>query len=394
MSNTKLFGITGSPISKSLSPEIWNSAFEKYNIDAVYLRLCVGSMDEALSFAKELGLKALNVTSPFKQDVNLELGAVNSVIFKKDDSLEYLNTDVEGFLRSYNDIKYRPELPALVLGAGGAARSAVLALKKAGAKNISLANRTKNKAEKLCAEYGLDLLEWEKVNNDLKDKYNIFSCISSNNVLDTPFDSNYYKTDFGKRWLCYQAQSLFKRFYDHEPFEVMSQALNRAVNEKKKKTSIALVGFMGAGKSLIAKGLSSKLGYDLVDLDLLIEQREGHSISDIFANKGEQYFREVEKEVLIGLNLDRPMVLATGGGVVTDAKNTEYLSKNFTVVWLWASFSSICVRVQSTDRPLFKDGLVQELFDKRKPLYAKVSDLCVNNSCCDQQEIVDLIIKN
>jgi shikimate kinase len=148
---------------------------------------------------------------------------------------------------------------------------------------------------------------------------------------------------------------------------------------------------MGAGKTLIGKMLAAELKYDFLDLDNLIEQKAGISISEIFNTKGVDHFRSLEKELLSGLNLKRPAVLATGGGIVLDADNRDNLKKNFNVVWLWADISTIRSRVVSDTRPLFNDNAA-ELLKYRTALYAGTCDLCICNCHKSPDDVVNKIM--
>ncbi len=376
---TKYFGVTGNPIKDSLSPEIWNAAFKEFHIDAVYLRLCAENGKDALSFAKEIGLSALSVTSPFKQTISDELEPVNAVMLGAGGEAKFFNTDVDGFLSSYLDIKNRPAKPALIIGAGGSARSAIIALKKAGEVNISLANRTKNKAQQLCTEFGLNLVDWDTVTQNIVDKYNVFTCISHNNVVNTDFDSDYYRTDFARRWLCYQAEILFKKFYDFEPYAIMKKTLDEALLKKRDKKSIALIGFMGTGKTFAGRALAEKKNLVFYDTDEIIEGRAGKSVAEIFAQDGEACFREMEKDVVRGLNFSKPCVVSCGGGLNLDEGNLKRIKDHCNVTWLWSDFEIICSRLRmDNSRPLFLYKTnAKKLFDERKPLYAKASDVCV-----------------
>ncbi|MEE9499948.1 MAG: shikimate kinase, partial [Candidatus Omnitrophota bacterium] len=98
--------------------------------------------------------------------------------------------------------------------------------------------------------------------------------------------------------------------------------------------NIILVGFMGTGKTVVARALSEKLGMRYVSTDHLIEEKEKTSISDIFSKKGENYFRKAEKDVIKDVSLMENVVVDAGGGVVIDPENVEYLKKKGIIVCL------------------------------------------------------------
>ena len=101
--------------------------------------------------------------------------------------------------------------------------------------------------------------------------------------------------------------------------------------------NVALVGFMGTGKSTVGNVLASMLHLRLIDTDVLIEQRAGKRIAEIFTSDGEARFREYESEVVRELEEMRGCVISTGGGLVVNAANMESLKRHALVVCLWAS---------------------------------------------------------
>jgi shikimate kinase len=150
--------------------------------------------------------------------------------------------------------------------------------------------------------------------------------------------------------------------------------------------NVALVGFMGTGKSTVGNVLASMLHLRFVDTDALIEQRAGKRITDIFAADGEARFREIESEIVRELEVTRGCVISTGGGVVMNPANMESLKKHALVVCLWASPEAILLRVgHQTHRPLLQgaDRLdkIKALLAKREPFYRQ-ADVLLN---CEQR---------
>jgi shikimate kinase len=134
--------------------------------------------------------------------------------------------------------------------------------------------------------------------------------------------------------------------------------------------NVALVGFMGTGKSTVGNVLASMLHLRFVDTDVLIEQRAGKRITEIFANDGEARFREYEGQVVRELEEMRGCVISTGGGLVVNPANMESLKKHALVVCLWASPESIHSRVgHQAHRPLLQ-GAPEERLEKIKDLLA------------------------
>lgn len=132
-----------------------------------------------------------------------------------------------------------------------------------------------------------------------------------------------------------------------------------------------LVGFMGSGKTTLARALGRRLGWRVIDLDDAIEQREGRTVAQVFAGEGERYFRQVEREVLLGLQPVRNAVVATGGGTFAQPGNRADILADGLVVWLDVPFSRIVERVPSDGRrPLAADReAFAALFEERRAAY-------------------------
>jgi shikimate kinase len=135
---------------------------------------------------------------------------------------------------------------------------------------------------------------------------------------------------------------------------------------------IYLVGFMGAGKSSVARALGRRLGWRVEDLDERIEAREKQTVADIFRLRGEPYFRAVEREVLGGLLALRHIIVATGGGTFVDPDNRARMLADGLVVWLDAPLDTAIERVpRDGRRPLAADrDRFTQLFWDRRGAYA------------------------
>ncbi len=142
--------------------------------------------------------------------------------------------------------------------------------------------------------------------------------------------------------------------------------------------NIVLTGFMGTGKTTVGKLLAERLDCPFIDMDLLIEEREGRTISDIFAADGEPYFRAVERRLVKELSARQGLVIATGGGVVADPENVRVFEGTGMLVCLDAAPESVLERVaHETHRPLLaapdREKRIRDLLDKRRAAYASVS---------------------
>jgi shikimate kinase len=156
---------------------------------------------------------------------------------------------------------------------------------------------------------------------------------------------------------------------------------------------ISLVGFMGSGKTTIGKALSKMLDMDQIDVDHVIEARTRMKISDIFAQHGEKYFRELESRTVEELShFQNVIILCGGGGVVLNAQNVENLRKNGVVIWLKASPGEIYNRIATDDsRPLLKDNMsvekIETLLDPRMSLYESAADISVLTDGKSEEEV-------
>ena len=161
--------------------------------------------------------------------------------------------------------------------------------------------------------------------------------------------------------------------------------------------SVVLIGMMGAGKSSVGRALQRRTGLPRFDMDELIEAKAGMSIPEIFAQKGEPWFRDLESTVLAEAPLQGPAIIVTGGGVVLRPNNMTALKQMGTVVWLGAEAATLLARASRRgNRPLLQTADPQvamaALLAVRLPLYAQAADIRIDTTRLTHEEVTDVIL--
>ena len=146
--------------------------------------------------------------------------------------------------------------------------------------------------------------------------------------------------------------------------------------------NIILCGFMGCGKTTVGRALAQKTGYRFVDMDGLIEKRQGKSVSEIFAQEGEAAFRRMETEIARELSAQSRLVVAAGGGALLNPENAALFRESGVIVLLDLPVEVLQERLKDdTNRPLLqrpgRNAVIRELYEKRIPLYRAAADLSV-----------------
>lgn len=170
-------------------------------------------------------------------------------------------------------------------------------------------------------------------------------------------------------------------------------------SKKSKNNNVILIGFMGSGKTTIGLKLSYKLQMTVEDTDKIIESREGCSISDIFAQKGESYFRKLETDLLYEISNDSyTKIYSLGGGTPVQLQNQSIICKCGNVIYLRAKPETIYERLKGdTTRPLLacEDPLdrIKTLMGTRSTAYERCADLIIDVDDIPQSDIVDKIVE-
>lgn len=162
--------------------------------------------------------------------------------------------------------------------------------------------------------------------------------------------------------------------------------------------NIFLIGFMGSGKSTIARLLAKETGKELIEMDETIEKEAGCSINRIFEAHGEVHFRNLESELVARISNKGGAVVSCGGGAVLREENVVNMRKNGTIVYLSATPETIYKRVRnSTHRPLLNGNMnveyITQLMEKRLPIYEAAADEVVVVDDREKSQIVEKILE-
>ena len=419
METRTLLAVTGNPVLHSKSPLMFNHVFNQGKIAATYFRIAANSAEEAMFLFREAGLTGMNVTAPFKKDIMAELDHIDSAaekiggvntIARLEHGISGFNTDHIGVARSIEAITGPlTNKHCVVLGAGGAGRAAAYGLIAKGA-DVIIVNRTLAKAEDAAQKLGCAAASLDRLKELLAGADVLVSSLSSGVEVVQPdwlrqdlvvLDANYKSSMLaeharatgcqlarGEDWLLYQAIPAYRHFMNSNPADNwMKQALDKTNPLGDKRTVISLTGFMGTGKSSVAKLLGEKLNYQVVDSDDLLEKKAGITIPEIFKTKGEEYFRKLEKEIVNEL-LDHKLnntVISWGGGVVIDQENRQKIKEHSLGIWLFARPWKNLELIKDGTRPLLNvedpGETARKIFLGRRGYYAEAADLMVNSDC-------------
>ncbi|MCI7131395.1 MAG: chorismate mutase [Lachnospiraceae bacterium] len=199
---------------------------------------------------------------------------------------------------------------------------------------------------------------------------------------------------------------LLSRMTDHRHTDNVMDVFDSIILNSKKIQSqqifdynIVLIGFMGSGKSTISRALSKVFAMDVIEMDQVIADREGMSISEIFEVHGEEYFRNLETELLREMQNRKGVVISCGGGVPMRDENVVEMKKNGKVILLTAAPETILERVRNNhDRPLLENNknvdFISELMEKRRSKYEAAADIIIQTDGKSEFEICEEIISH
>ena len=389
----KKFGLLGEHLTHSFSPLIHKMLadyeYKIYDIEPQNLE----------SFAKSGNLDGFNVTIPYKKaimpfidEISPEakaIGAIN-VVVRKNGKLYGYNTDYFGFAYMLDSAKISVSgKKALLFGNGGAAATikAVLADRNIG--ELVTIDKDDNTPENLAlhadAKIIVNATPIGMYPNNGKSVVNLELFPNCEAVLDIVY--NPARTELilqaearkivsvgGLSMLVAQAARGFELFTD-EKYEngIIEKIIDIICRDTQ---NIILIGMPSCGKSSIGSLLSQKLNRAFVDADVEFEKTYGISPKDTINTLGEEKFRAMESAVLAELGKKSNTVIATGGGAVTREENYPSLHQNGVIVYIKRTLDAL----STEGRPLSQNGALASLFEKRKALYERFSDITVENN--------------
>ena len=390
-------GLLGRHLAHSYSPQI-HAMLGDYSYE-----LFEREPEEIEDFLKSGCWGGLNVTVPYKKTVipfldeltpiAQRLGAVNTII-RRNGRLIGHNTDYFGFQTLMKSLSTPiGGEKALILGSGGASNTAAAVLKDAGAQVVVISRNGENNYNNLHLHKDARLI----VNTtpvgmypntgispvDLTNR-NSFPCLQA--VVDVIYNpartkllldsetNEHIECANGLLMLAAQAKEAAEWFTGRKiPNEIIGN-ITRTLEVQMQ--NIVLVGMPGCGKTTIGKLLAESTGRRFVDTDTEIIKRAGKCIPDIFAQDGEEAFRDLETEIIETFGKESGLIIATGGGCVTKAHNYDLLHQNGKIFWIQRKTSVLPVQ----GRPLSQTADLEEMFRIRQPLYEHFSNWIVENN--------------
>jgi shikimate dehydrogenase len=449
------YAVIGFPIGHTMSPFIHKALFSLSNMDISYdvLEIAPEELEDKIPLLK--GYDGFNITIPHKQSILPFLSymhqsaklynAVNTVSTKDGEMTGY-STDAEGFCGALalNGISLSGKV--LICGNGGVARTlAIHAAKKGCQVTLAVRNILSENALAIKKEC-FDLFSADVSIMHLSDVSGGFDIIVNGTplgmypnfngsalekeqltgakfVFDTVYNPKetllikYAKElnipcDSGMAMLVMQAAKAHEHWYGgkfelsdlkkiiqdaNEEMERLfcQSAKSPPVLQNENGKNIILCGFMGSGKTTVGKELAALLNKEFLDLDHFIEEKENLSVSEMFSQKGEPYFRATETKAAKEVGKMQNLVIAVGGGTVLNPENTKYLKENGVLVYLKVDANTVIKRLETDDtRPLLKNdknAAVLNLLEKRSPIYEAAADLTANGNK-SAKEVVNQII--
>ena len=398
-------GLLGRKLGHSYSPQIHRE------LGSYQYTLFEKEPQELEEFLKNGDFEGLNVTIPYKKDVipylteltpvAQRLGAVNTIVRRADGTLIGHNTDYFGFRylvqRSGLDVENKK---VLVLGSGGASNTAVAVLRELGARVVIISRSGENNYQNLHLHADASVI----VNTTPVGMYpntgvspidlGLFPQLEG--VLDAVYnpartqilldaESRGLVAMNGLWMLVAQAKESAEWFTGCSIPDSRIDGIHHAL--RLEMENIVLIGMPGCGKTTIGRLLAEKTGKRFVDADEALEARVNRKITDIIPQEGEAAFRQMESDTLSELGRQSGLVIATGGGCVTQQRNYTLLHQNGTILWLTRALA----KLPTDGRPLSQAGKLSEMYEKRRPLYDRFADAVVSNDGPVEQTLAEIL---
>lgn len=385
-------GLLGRKLGHSYSPQI-HALLGNYSY-----QLFEKEPEEIGDFLKNGDFTGLNVTIPYKKEVipfldelspaAARLGAVNTIV-RRDGKLIGHNTDYFGFRRLVQESGLQVAgKKVLVLGSGGASSTAVAVLQELGAKVTVISRSGENNYENLDRHADAAVIANTTpvgmYPNTGKSALSLEGFPRLEGVLDAVYNParTQILLDAERRglaavnglWmLVAQAKESAEWFTGEEIPDSRIAKIHHTL--RLQMENIILIGMPGCGKTAVGQQLAQKLGKKFVDADESLEARVCRKITDIIPNDGEAAFREMESETLAELGKQSGLVIATGGGCVTQPQNYPLLHQNGTIFWLKRELD----KLPTDGRPLSQKGTLVQMYEARMPLYLRFADAAISN---------------
>ena len=393
------FGLIGEHISHSYSKNIHES------LSHYPYEICDINESELSYLLKARKFKGLNVTIPYKEkvieyldyidDCAKAMHSVNTIV-NKNGKLYGYNTDMYGVIETFNHFNVNVSgKNVVILGTGGASKMLVYTLNKLGAKQITTISRTNNGTDIYTNIYkyyeNTDILinatpngMYKRECTDLVDLSKFKNLVLVFDLIYNPLNTKLLvdarklgiKAINGMYMLIAQAIKAMEYFRGEK---VSKDKVDAYFNKlTKEKLNLVLIGMPTSGKSTIGKTLSTKLNKEFIDIDSYIENKYGISIGDYIREKGEKAFREIETMSIKEIKDYSSSIISTGGGVVLNEENIDYLRQNGIIIFINRSLDKL---FPSSDRPLSSDKLSLETkYNERIDLYKKYADYIIDNN--------------
>ena len=387
-------GLLGRTLGHSYSPAI-HAQLGDYSY-----QLFEKEPEELSDFLQNGDFTGLNVTIPYKKDVvpycaqlsdaAQALGSVNTLLRRPGGTLYGHNTDYDGFLSlvRHSGVDVRGK-KALVLGSGGASVTVCAVLRSLGAEVVVISRSGEDNYQNLHRHADASIIAnttpvgmYPRNGQRPVDLAAFPHCVAVYDIVYNPertalmlqAEALGIPAFGGLHMLVAQAKSASELWQGKTIPDTETPRIEALL--RRSMRNIVLIGMPGCGKSTVAAALGEALGRSVYDSDQRIVELAGMPIPEIFATQGEDAFRALETEAIAELSKQSGIILATGGGCVTREENYPLLHQNATIFWLQREISQL----PTDGRPLSQAGKLQEMYDRRAPLYARFADQIIDNN--------------